>query len=75
MLTQQQANEQWEDIARGLSPEWVYMDGEATERQARRTINKLTHAAKNLHRQGFKCPAKFAEWDDFGILSLSLIHI
>ena len=66
MLTQQQANEQYEDIARGLSPEWVYMDGEATERQARSIINKLTHAAKNLHRQGFKCPANVE--DDSGIL-------
>ena len=69
MLTKQQAYEQWEDIARGLSPEWVYMDGEATPRQVRRTLNILHHAAKNLHRQGFKCPPELEEWEDFGVLS------
>lgn len=68
MLTQQQANEEWEDIARSLSPEWVYMDGEATPRQVRSTLNKIHHAATNLYRQGFKCPANLVIYDDFEML-------
>ena len=68
MLTKQQANEAWEDLSLRLSPEWVYMDGEATPREVKSTLNKIYHAAANLYRQGFKCPAEIAEWDEFEIL-------
>ena len=55
-LTQDNANELFEQIDCGLSPENLHCDGEITRAQAQSKYNQYMQAVKELKKRGFTVP-------------------
>ncbi len=55
-LTTDQANDLYETIDCGLSPENLHCDGEITRAQAQQKYNQYMQAIKELQKRGFPVP-------------------
>ena len=57
-ITRERATKIFNYIDNELSPEWVWMDGEATPEQAEARVHTLREAASNLWELGYAFPEK-----------------